>query len=75
MAMVPIYTWPQQKLVEFWNNIKQWIASPGSGVFIGYLNDMHMFLWNQTPYTQEVYKEKQIYMYSGKLKNEVMYLY
>ena len=32
-------------------------------LFIGYLNDIRGELWNQTPYLQKVYKEKQAYSY------------
>ena len=34
-----------------------------SGLFIGYLNDVHRLLWDEASYIREVYKEKQMYTY------------
>ena len=48
----------------------------GGGLFIGNLNDMHGYLWNETPSIWGIYKEKKkCIRTNGRLENILMYSY
>ena len=44
------------------------VPSLGAGLFIGNLNDVCGWLWNKTPYTRNIYREKKMDTYEQQAR-------